>query len=116
MLAAGQHDANAQGFLGKIKNVGKQIEKKVENTLDRKTPKSKVPVANNKKKSDLDKRVDAMVGAKNNRNAEDAEATARIPKVHTALLAPLGYDAAPEFGVKTVTPVRPPAKADKQVA
>ena len=116
MLAAGQHDANAQGFLGKIKNVGKQIEKKVENTLDRKTPKSKVPVANNKKKSDLDKQVDAMVGARNNRNAEDAEATARIPKVHTALLAPLGYDAAPEFGVKTVTPVRPPAKADKQVA
>lgn len=116
LLTAGHYDANAQGFFGKLKNVTKQIEKKVGDALDKTTPKTKVTAPKSKKNSDLEKRVDAMVGAKNNRNAEDVEPDVRIPKVHTALLAPLGYDAAPEMGVKTFKPIEPPAKADQQVA
>lgn len=116
LLAAGQRDACAQGFLNKIKKVGKQIEKKVENTLDIKPSRSKTTTTQSNKKTNLDKRVDAMVGAKNNRNAEDVEPDVRIPKIHTALLAPLGYDVAPEMGVKTFKPIEPPAKAAAQVA
>ena len=76
----------------------------------------KMPKKSNGSKTRIDRQVDAMVGASNNRNAEDQAPTVRIPKNHTALLAPLGYDIGPEYGVKTVTLLKPPAKADKQVA
>lgn len=116
LTTVGYNDANAQGFLGKLKNLGKQIENKVESQVKKKIPKGKVSAPSSKKNSNLEKRVDAMVGAKNNRNAEDVAVEVRIPKDHTALLAPLGYDVAPEMGVKTFTPIKPPAKADSQVA
>lgn len=116
LLTAGHQDAHAQGFLNKIKKVTKQVEQKVDNVLDRKPSKGKMPKKSNGSKTRIDRQVDAMVGASNNRNAEDQAPTVRIPKNHTALLAPLGYDIGPEYGVKTVTPQRPPAKADKQVA
>ena len=115
-LAAGQQDVQAQGFLNKIKKVGKQIEKKVEKTLDVRPSRSKTSAIQSNKKTAIDRKVDAMVGAKNNRNAEDVAPDVRIPKDHTALLAPLGYDVAPEMGVKTFKPIQPPAKADAQVA
>lgn len=116
LLAAGQQDVQAQGFLNKIKKVGKQIEKKVEKTLDVRPSRSKTSATQSNKKTAIDRKVDAMVGAKNNRNAEDVAPDVRIPKDHTALLAPLGYDVAPEMGVKTFKPIQPPAKADAQVA
>ena len=75
-----------------------------------------MPKKSNGSKTRIDRQVDAMVGPSNNRNAEDQAPTVRIPKNHTALLAPLGYDIGPEYGVKTVTLLKPPAKADKQVA
>lgn len=116
LLTAGHQEAHAQGFLNKIKKVTKQVEQKVDNVLDRKPSKGKMPMKSNGSKTRIDRQVDAMVGASNNRNAEDQAPTVRIPKNHTALLAPLGYDIGPEYGVKTVTPQQPPAKADKQVA
>lgn len=116
LLTAGHQEAHAQGFLNKIKKVTKQVEQKVDNVLDRKPSKGKMPKKGNGSKNRIDRQVDAMVGASNNRNAEDQAPTVRIPKNHTALLAPLGYDIGPEYGVKTVTPQQPPAKADKQVA
>ena len=116
LLTAGHQEAHAQGFLNKIKKVTKQVEQKVDNVLDRKPSKGKMPKKSNGSKNRIDRQVDAMVGASNNRNAEDQAPTVRIPKNHTALLAPLGYDIGPEYGVKTVTPLKPPAKADKQVA
>lgn len=116
LLTAGHQEAHAQGFLNKIKKVTKQVEQKVDNVLDRKPSKGKMPKKSNGSKTRIDRQVDAMVGASNNRNAEDQAPTVRIPKNHTALLAPLGYDIGPEYGVKTVTPQQPPAKADKQVA
>lgn len=116
LLTAGHQEAHAQGFLNKIKKVTKQVEQKVDNVLDRKPSKGKMPMKSNGSKNRIDRQVDAMVGASNNRNAEDQAPTVRIPKNHTALLAPLGYDIGPEYGVKTVTPQQPPAKADKQVA
>ncbi len=116
LLTAGHQEAHAQGFLNKIKKVTKQVEQKVDNVLDRKPSKGKMPKKSNGSKNRIDRQVDAMVGASNNRNAEDQAPTVRIPKNHTALLAPLGYDIGPEYGVKTVTPQQPPAKADKQVA
>lgn len=116
LLTAGHQEAHAQGFLNKIKKVTKQVEQKVDNVLDRKPSKGKMPKKSNGSKNRIDRQVDAMVGASNNRNAEDQAPTVRIPKIHTALLAPLGYDIGPEYGVKTVTPQQPPAKADKQVA
>ena len=116
LLAAGQQDVQAQGFLNKIKKVGKQIEKKVEKTLDVRPSRTKTSATQSNKKTAIDRKVDAMVGAKNNRNAEDVAPDVRIPKDHTALLAPLGYDVAPEMGVKTFKPIQPPAKADAQVA
>ena len=116
LLTVGQQEAHAQGFLNKIKKVTKQVEQKVDNVLDRKPSKGKMPKKSNGSKTRIDRQVDAMVGASNNRNAEDQAPTVRIPKNHTALLAPLGYDIGPEYGVKTVTPQQPPAKADKQVA
>lgn len=116
LLTAGHQEAHAQGFLNKIKKVTKQVEQKVDNVLDRKPSKGKMPKKSNGSKTSIDRQVDAMVGASNNRNAEDQAPTVRIPKNHTALLAPLGYDIGPEYGVKTVTPQQPPAKADKQVA
>lgn len=116
LLTAGHQEAHAQGFLNKIKKVTKQVEQKVDNVLDRKPSKGKMPKKSNGSKTSIDRQVDAMVGASNNRNAEDQAPTVRIPKIHTALLAPLGYDIGPEYGVKTVTPQQPPAKADKQVA
>lgn len=116
LLTAGHQEAHAQGFLNKIKKVTKQVEQKVDNVLDRKPSKGKVPKKSNGSKTRIDRQVDAMVGPSNNRNAEDQAPTVRIPKNHTALLAPLGYDIGPEYGVKTVTPQQPPAKADKQVA
>lgn len=116
LLTAGHQEAHAQGFLNKIKKVTKQVEQKVDNVLDRKPSKGKMPKKSNGSKNRIDRQVDAMVGPSNNRNAEDQAPTVRIPKNHTALLAPLGYDIGPEYGVKTVTPQQPPAKADKQVA
>lgn len=116
LLTAGHQEAHAQGFLNKIKKVTKQVEQKVDNVLDRKPSKGKMPMKSNGSKNRIDRQVDAMVGASNNRNAEDQAPTVRIPKNHTALLAPLGYDIGPEYGVKTVTPQQPPAKADKQEA
>lgn len=116
LLTAGHQEAHAQGFLNKIKKVTKQVEQKVDNVLDRKPSKGKMPKKSNGSKTRIDRQVDAMVGTSNNRNAEDQAPTVRIPKNHTALLAPLGYDIGPEYGVKTVTPQQPPAKADKQVA
>lgn len=116
LLTAGHQEAHAQGFLNKIKKVTKQVEQKVDNVLDRKPSKGKMPKKSNGSKNRIDRQVDAMVGASNNRNAEDQAPTVRIPKNHTALLAPLGYDIGPEYGVKTVTLQQPPAKADKQVA
>ena len=116
LLTAGHQEAHAQGFLNKIKKVTKQVEQKVDNVLDRKPSKGKMPKKSNGSKTRIDRQVDAMVGPCNNRNAEDQAPTVRIPKNHTALLAPLGYDIGPEYGVKTVTPQQPPAKADKQVA
>lgn len=116
LLTAGHQEAYAQGFLNKIKKVTKQVEQKVDNVLDRKPSKGKMPKKSNGSKTRIDRQVDAMVGASNNRNAEDQAPTVRIPKNHTALLAPLGYDIGPEYGVKTVTLQKPPAKADKQVA
>ena len=116
LLTAGHQEPHAQGFLNKIKKVTKQVEQKVDNVLDRKPSKGKMPKKSNGSKTSIDRQVDAMVGASNNRNAEDQAPTVRIPKNHTALLAPLGYDIGPEYGVKTVTPQQPPAKADKQVA
>lgn len=116
LLTAGHQEAHAQGFLNKIKKVTKQVEQKVDNVLDRKPSKGKMPKKSNGSKTRIDRQVDAMVGPSNNRNAEDQAPTVRIPKNHTALLAPLGYDIGPEYGVKTVTPQKPPAKADKQVA
>lgn len=116
LLTAGHQEAHAQGFLNKIKKVTKQVEQKVDNVLDRKPSKGKMPKKGNGSKTRIDRQVDAMVGPSNNRNAEDQAPTVRIPKNHTALLAPLGYDIGPEYGVKTVTPQKPPAKADKQVA
>lgn len=116
LLTAGHQEAHAQGFLNKIKKVTKQVEQKVDNVLDRKPSKGKMPKKSNGSKTRIDRQVDAMVGPSNNRNAEDQAPTVRIPKNHTALLAPLGYDIGPEYGVKTVTPQQPPAKADKQVA
>lgn len=116
LLIAGHQEAHAQGFLNKIKKVTKQVEQKVDNVLDRKPSKGKMPKKSNGSKNRIDRQVDAMVGPSNNRNAEDQAPTVRIPKNHTALLAPLGYDIGPEYGVKTVTLLKPPAKADKQVA
>ena len=116
LLTAGHQEAHAQGFLNKIKKVTKQVEQKVDNVLDRKPSKGKMPKKSNGSKTRIDRQVDAMVGPSNNRNAEDQAPTVRIPKNHTALLAPLGYDIGPEYGVKTVTPQQPPVKADKQVA
>lgn len=116
LLTVGHQEAHTQGFLNKIKKVTKQVEQKVDNVLDRKPSKGKMPKKSNGSKTRIDRQVDAMVGASNNRNAEDQAPTVRIPKNHTALLAPLGYDIGPEYGVKTVTPQQPPAKADKQVA
>ena len=116
LLTAGHQEAHAQGFLNKIKKVTKQVEQKVDNVLDRKPSKGKMPKKSNGSKTRIDRQVDAMVGPSNNRNAEDQAPTVRIPQNHTALLAPLGYDIGPEYGVKTVTPQQPPAKADKQVA
>lgn len=116
LLTVGHQEAHAQGFLNKIKKVTKQVEQKVDNVLDRKPSKGKMPKKSNGSKNRIDRQVDAMVGPSNNRNAEDQAPTVRIPKNHTALLAPLGYDIGPEYGVKTVTLLKPPAKADKQVA
>lgn len=116
LLTAGHQEAHAQGFLNKIKKVTKQVEQKVDNVLDRKPSKGKMPKKSNGSKTRIDRQVDAMVGPSNNRNAEDQAPTVRIPKNHTALLAPLGYDIGPEYGVKTVTLLKPPVKADKQVA
>ena len=116
LLTAGHQEAHAQGFLNKIKKVTKQVEQKVDNVLDRKPSKGKMPKKSNGSKTRIDRQVDAMVGPSNNRNAEDQAPTVRIPKNHTALLAPLGYDSGPEYGVKTVTLLKPPAKADKQEA
>lgn len=116
LLTAGHQEAHAQGFLNKIKKVTKQVEQKVDNVLDRKPSKGKMPKKSNGSKNRIDRQVDAMVGPSNNRNAEDQAPTVRIPKNHTALLAPLGYDIGPEYGVKTVTLLKPPAKADKQEA
>lgn len=116
LLTAGHQEAHAQGFLNKIKKVTKQVEQKVDNVLDRKPSKGKMPKKGNGSKTRIDRQVDAMVGPSNNRNAEDQAPTVRIPKNHTALLAPLGYDIGPEYGVKTVTLLKPPAKADKQEA
>lgn len=115
LLTAGHQEAHAQGFLNKIKKVTKQVEQKVDNVLERKPSKGKMPKKSNGSKTRIDRQVDAMVGPSNNRNAEDQAPTVRIPKNHTALLAPLGYDIGPEYGVKTVTLLKPPAKADKQV-
>ena len=116
LLTAGHQEAHAQGFLNKIKKAAKQVEQKVDDVLDKKPSKGKTPTKSNGSKTRIDRQVDAMVGPSNNRNAEDQAPTVRIPKNHTALLAPLGYDIGPEYGVKTVTPQQPPAKADKQVA
>ena len=99
LLTAGHQEAHAQGFLNKIKKVTKQVEQKVDNVLDRKPSKGKMPKKSNGSKTRIDRQVDAMVGPSNNRNAEDQAPTVRIPKNHTALLAPLGYDIGPEYGV-----------------
>lgn len=57
-----------------------------------------------------------MLGPDHNRNAEDAAPTVRIPKEHTALFAPLGYEADPSLGTKTFKPINPPVQAADQVA
>lgn len=142
-LFAGHHDAYAQGFLKKL---GKRLEQKIENTVEGKvsrTVKGTVngaadktvrTVTGGKVKSSpvraggqsssrqsarnrrLEQQADAMLGPDHNRNAEDAAPTVRIPKEHTALFAPLGYEADPSLGTKTFKPINPPVQAADQVA
>lgn len=142
-LFAGHHDAHAQGFLKKL---GKRLEQKIESTVEGKvsrTVKGTVngaadktvrTVTGGKVKSSpvrvggqsssrqsarnrrLEQQADAMLGPDHNRNAEDAAPTVRIPKEHTALFAPLGYEADPSLGTKTFKPVNPPVQAADQVA
>lgn len=49
LTTVGYNDANAQGFLGKLKNLGKQIENKVESQVKKKIPKGKVSAPSSKK-------------------------------------------------------------------
>ncbi len=70
---------------------------------------------NSDRNSELEKRVDAMVGADNNKNLEDQTPTVRLPETHTALFAPLGYPVEADYGVKKVKPSKPPKDADDQV-
>lgn len=55
-----------------------------------------------------------MVGANNNKNAEDEAPSVRLPETHTALFAPLGYPAEATYGIKSAKPVMPPKSADDQ--
>ena len=111
MLLSGVCDVQAQGFFGKLKNVGEKIvnQAKTKNSGTKSSGQS----ARSKR---LEKQVDAMVGARNNRNVEDEAPTVRLPEQHTALLDPLGYDVDASHGrLSQKQPQVPPAKAADQV-
>ncbi len=141
ILLSGSYDAQAQGFLGKLKKIGKKIEEKVkddvvekatgtvnsaaDNTVNSVT-KGKVSTSpvkmkskSTSKQSARDKRlndqVTAIMGPDGNRNMEDEEPTTRILEQHTALLAPYGYDVDAKYGRLSQKPQVPPAKAADQV-
>lgn len=141
-LMAAPCPMQAQGLLGKLKNVGKNIGKNMErkavnkvtgtvnsaaNDAVSKVTKGKVtssPVKMKGKSSAKQKARDkqlndyatAVLGPDGNRNAEDEKPTVRIPEQHTALLAPLGYDIEKPEGRQTYKPVQPPKEANQQVA
>ncbi len=134
-MALGTTQAPAQGFLGKLKNLGKKVEQQVvdnvkesiEDTADKAVNKAtngkvKSSSTRNKKSNQssrnkqLENQVNAIVGKRANRNMEDEEPTVRLPEQHTALFAPLGYDSEASEGSLTYKPVEPPMKASDQVA
>lgn len=55
LLTVGHQEAHAQGFLNKIKKVTKQVEQKVDNVLDRKPSKGKMPKKSNGSKTRIDR-------------------------------------------------------------
>lgn len=111
MLLSGVCDVQAQGFFGKLKNVGEKIVNQAKTRSN--GTKSSGQSARSKR---LEKQVNAMVGARNNRNVEDEAPTVRLPEQHTALLDPLGYDVDASHGrLSQKQPQVPPAKAADQV-
>lgn len=64
----------------------------------------------------LEQQYEAMLGPDVGKEEETPVTPGvKLPKVHTALFAPLGYPADASWGVKTVKPVIPPTAATKQV-
>lgn len=140
LLSCGSYDVQAQGLLGKLKKIGKNVvdgaKNKVVNkatgTVNRTADKvvndatggvvSTSPVRVNgkgKKQSSRDKQLNdyatAVLGPDGNQNMKDESPTVRLPEKHTAFLAPLSYDVDKTEGVLSRKPVMPPVNARDQV-
>ena len=141
-LMAAPCPMQAQGLLGKLKhvskNIGKNMERKAVNkvtgtvnsaandavskvTIGKVTSspvkmKGKSSAKQKARDKQLNDYATAVLGPDGNRNAEDEKPTVRIPEQHTALFAPLGYDIDAAEGRLNYKPVQPPKEASKQVA
>lgn len=111
-ILAGTTDASAQSFKDKFKKVTEKIGQQVKQSVSPKTQKKSGN--DSSRENELQKRIDVTVGANNNKNIEDEAPTVRLPKTHTALLAPLGYPVEATYGIKSAKPVMPPKNADAQ--
>jgi len=133
-ILAGAPNASSQSLGGLLKKAvetaGQKVKEKVQNAVGE-TAREQRPGNNssgtsqNKKTTtgktsardrEIEKQAEAMLGPDGNRNIEDESPTVRLPETHSALLAPVGYPAAAEYGTRSVKPSTPPAKADAQVS
>ena len=95
--------------------VGKQIEQEVTKNLPvKKGTTTKRASGTSSRDAELEKQYEAMLGPGVG-NAEDEPPTAKLPKQHTALFAPLGYPIEASYGLKKAKPQLPPKQAEKQV-
>lgn len=117
VLLSGTSYLSAQSFKERFKRATEKIGREIIQGASQKSSQksSKKSGNNSSHDSELQKRHDAMVGAGNNKNAEDEAPTVRLPKNHTALFAPLGYPTEAKYGIKSAKPVMPPKAAADQV-
>ena len=116
-IFCGTPNMSAQSFLNKVKKAAKErVEREVKKVVPgNSSSKTSTGSKQSAKSRALERQADAMVGKGNNKNTEDQAPTVRLPKTHTALFAPLGYDIEAKYGVKKAKPVAPPKDADAQV-
>lgn len=103
----GMPNTSAQSFKERLKKATEKVGQQVKQEVSKKAPEKKSDNTSSSEKKGVQKRND-------NQQSKDKTPTANLPQTHTALFAPLGEPVNAKYGIKSVTPVRPPKEDAKQ--